>query len=387
MFSRRVPSDFSPNALSRKTDELKAAGATLLDLTESNPTRAGFLAPPELLAHLGDPAGARYAPDARGLLSAREAVAADYAARGIAIDAERILLTASSSESYSLLFKLLAEPGDDVLVPAPSYPLFEYLAHLDGLNVRTYPLRFDHEWHLSVDTLRSLMTPRTKAVVVVHPNNPTGSFIKRDEAEALTELCTKAHAGIISDEVFADFAFRDDPRRFPSFAAGSPALCFALGGLSKSCALPQLKLGWIAISGPSWQCHQAQTRLEFIADTYLSVATPIQLALPRILATKPALQAPIKERLRRNLEALRAAVGRHPELSVLPVEGGWSALIQCPATRTDEERAEIALEEGVIAHPGHFFDFASGSYLVTSLLCEPAVFDAALPGLMTAAVR
>lgn len=388
MFSNRIPGDFAENALTLKAQEMRRSGANLLDLTESNPTRAGFLAPPELLAALGNPAGARYSPDPRGLLPAREAVSRDYAARGVNVDPANIVLTASSSESYSLLFKLLANPGDDVLVPTPSYPLFGFLADLDSVRVKTYPLRFDHEWHLSVDALAREIGARTRAVVVVHPNNPTGSFLRRAEAETLAARCAEHGVALIADEVFADFVLGENPKdAFPSFALDSPALSFTLGGLSKSCALPQLKLGWIAVSGPAARRDEAITRLEFIADTYLSTATPIQLALPGLLGQKSRLQAPIKARLGRNLEALKRAVAAHPELTLLPAEGGWSALVQCPASRSDEERALIALEAGVLVHPGHFFDFESGCYLVVSLLCETAVFDAALPPLMEAAVR
>lgn len=388
MFSNRTPHDFAENALTLKAQAMRGSGATLLDLTESNPTRAGFLSPPELLAALGDPAGAHYSPDPRGLRVAREAVSRDYAARGVAVDPEHIVLTASSSESYSLLFKLLANPGDDILVPTPSYPLFGFLADLDSVLVKTYPLRFDHEWHLSVDALAGEIGDRTRAVVVVHPNNPTGSFLRRTEAEALAARCAEHGVALIADEVFADFVLGENPKDgYPSFAFDSPALSFTLGGLSKSCALPQLKLGWIAVSGPTAPRDEAITRLEFIADTYLSAATPIQLALPGILEQKARLQSPIKTRLARNLEALKRAVAAHPELTLLPAEGGWSALVQCPASRSDEERALIALEAGVLVHPGHFFDFESGCYLVVSLLCETAVFDAALPPLTNAAVR
>ena len=388
MFSNRTPHDFSENALTRKAQAMRQSGATLLDLTESNPTRAGFLAPPQLLAALGNPFGAHYSPDPRGLRAAREAVSRDYASRGVNVDPEHIVLTASSSESYSLLFKLLANPSDDVLVPTPSYPLFGFLADLESVLVRTYPLRFDHEWHLSVDALSREIGERTRAVVVVHPNNPTGSFLKRSEAGALCARCAEHGLAVIADEVFADFVLGETPNDFfPSFALDSPALSFTLGGLSKACALPQLKLGWIVVSGPAVLRDGAIARLEFIADTYLSVATPIQLALPGILEQKALLQAPVKARLARNLEVLKNAVAAHPELTLLKAEGGWSALVQCPATRSDEERALIAMEAGVVVHPGHFFDFDSGCYLVVSLLCKTSVFEAALPPLMDAAVR
>jgi aspartate/methionine/tyrosine aminotransferase len=388
MFSHRTPGDFAENALSRQAARRRRAGAPILDLTESNPTNAGFLAPPDLLARLGDPLGARYAPDPRGLLSAREAVSRDYAARGVEVDPDHIVLTASSSESYSFLFKLLTDPGDEALVPTPSYPLFGYLADLDSVRIRGYPLRFDHEWHLSTDTLGGLITERTRAVVVVHPNNPTGSFVKREEAAALGAGCAERGLALISDEVFADFALHvDDARRHPSFALDSPALSFALGGLSKSCALPQLKAGWIAVCGPAARRDEAMARLEFIADTYLSVSTAVQRALPEILLRKSSLQAPIRARLAGNRKTLAAAVAAHPELRLLPTEGGWSALIQCPATRTDEERALLALEASVLVHPGHFFDFESGCYLVVSLLCAPDILEAALPHLLNAALR
>lgn len=386
MFSKRAPGDFAENELSRRVAAARRTGKRLLDLTESNPTRSGFLAPPSLLACLSDPEGARYAPDPRGLPAAREAVARDYEARGAAVDASHIVLTASSSESYSLLFKLLANPGDEILVPVPSYPLFAYLAELDAVQTVSYPLRYDHEWHLSLDDMRERMTERTRAVVVVHPNNPTGSYLKAAEAQALQELCAERGIAVIADEVFSDFDLRKESGpKHPTFALPSPSLNFALGGLSKSCGLPQMKLGWIAVSGPEDLRSQALARLEFITDTYLSVATPVQLALPKILEAKTSLQAPLLARLSRNLEALKTAAAAFPELSVLPVEAGWSALIQCPASRSDEERALLALQEGVLVHPGHFFDFESGCYIVVSLLPDPEVLDEALPGLMAAA--
>lgn len=386
MFSNRTPKDFVENQLSRMAAAARRRGKVLLDLTESNPTRAGFFVPAKLLACLSDPEAARYAPDPRGLRAARQAVARDYEARGAVVEADHVVLTASSSESYSLLFKLLANPGDEVLVPVPSYPLFAYLADLDAVQTVSYPLRYDHEWHLSLDDLRERMTERTRAVVVVHPNNPTGSYLKAEEAQALQGLCAERRVAIIADEVFADFDLRRaGGSKHPTFALPSGSLNFAMGGLSKSCALPQMKLGWIAVSGPENLRNEALARLEFIADTYLSVATPVQLALPEILKEKTSLQAPVLSRLARNLEALRAAVTARPELSVLPIEAGWSALIQCPASRSDEERALLALQEGVLVHPGHFFDFESGCYLVVSLLPDLEVFDVALPRLMVAA--
>lgn len=388
MFSRRTPVQFAPNALTLRAAERRARGLRILDLTESNPTRAGFEAPRDLLASLGRTGAGLYVPEARGSRTAREAVSRDYASRGAGVDPDRVLLTASSSESYSLLLKLLCDPGDEILVPVPSYPLFGYLAELEGVRTVSYPLQFDHEWHLSLDALSALIGPRTRAVIVVQPNNPTGSFLSAAEARGLAGRCGERGLALIADEVFADFTFpRSHPGPEGTFAVEEAALCFTLGGLSKSCALPQLKLGWIAVSGPRDLREEASNRLEFIADTYLSVSTPVQLALPAILRAKPSLQAPIKERLAGNLETLRAAVASRAELSILPVAGGWSAIVQCPASRSDEERALLALDAGVLVHPGHFFDFEAGCYLIASLLGPPGILEEALPGLLDAAVR
>ena len=301
-------------------------------------------------------------------------MAADYARRGVDVDPGHIVLTASSSEAYALLFKLLADPGDHVLVPRPSYPLFEYLARLESVEPVPYPLSYDGEWHLPADAVESALTPRTRAVVVVSPNNPTGSFLKRDEADALAALCARHGLALIADEVFADYAFAHDARRAPSLAAGGEALAFALGGLSKSCGLPQLKLGWIAASGPAPLREQALSRLEVVADTYLSVGTPVQVAAPVLLARRAELQDPIAARARSNLDSLRAALAGS-SATVLQAEGGWSAVLQVPATRSEEEWATALLEEdAVIVHPGFFFDFAREAYLVLSLLPPPHVF-------------
>jgi hypothetical protein len=376
MFSERTRWDLRPNRLAERLAAKRAAGAHVLDLTLSNPTQAGLPIPDDLLAPLARPEGRRYEPSAFGLRSAREAVAADFARRGFPIGPDRILLSASTSEAYAFLFKLLCDPGDEVLVPRPGYPLFEFLASLESLAVRAYPLAHDGEWHLDVSALRAAVSPRTRAVVVVNPNNPTGAYLKEDELLALEALCAERRLALVSDEVFADFSFRDDARRAPSVARDSPALAFALGGLSKSCGLPQLKLAWTAVTGPEPLRREALARLEVVADTFLSVSTPVQLAAPALLARREELQAPISERVARNLDRLRAALGPGSPATLLEPEGGWYAVLRVPATLPEEERVTRLLEErDVLVHPGYFFDFPHEAFLVLSLLAPEAEFS------------
>jgi aspartate/methionine/tyrosine aminotransferase len=374
MFSLRTRFDVRANRLARHLAERRAAKAEILDLTQSNPTQAGLLAPRDVLATLADPRGLAYQPEAAGLPEARAAVAADYARRRVTTAIGRILLTASTSEAYAWLFKLLCDPDDRVLVPRPSYPLFEYLAGLESVRVDSYPLAWDGEWHMSLDDLESRIGPRTRAVVVVNPNNPTGSYLGDDDGEGLLRVCAAHGLAVVSDEVFADYVLRGDAPRRSCFAGDGPALAFSLGGLSKSCGLPQLKLGWIVVSGPAALREDALARLEIVADTYLSASTPVQLAAPRILARIDELQAPITARLRVNLERLRNRLAGSPA-TLLEPEGGWSAVVQVPATLTEEERVVRLLDErGVLVHPGFFFDFEREAFLVLSLLPPEDVF-------------
>jgi alanine-synthesizing transaminase len=374
MFSARTCWDLAPNRLSQAADRARTRGRELLDLTESNPTRAGFPYPADLLAGLADPRGLRYEPSPAGHRTAREAVAADYARYGVSVSADDVLLTASTSEAYAFAFKLLCDPGDDVLIPAPSYPLFDFLAGLESVPVRAYPLLLaGGEWHIDGADVEALIGPRTRAIVVVNPNNPTGSFVKTDEAHALLDVAARHDLAVISDEVFLDYAAAGDPRRFGSFAASGPALALTMGGLSKACGLPQLKLGWMVVSGPEPRRTEAHARLEVVADTYLSVATPIQLAGPALLGRRASLQAPIAARVRENRRSLARQVEGSPA-SLLPAEGGWYAVLRVPATRTEEDLAVLLLDEAdVLVHPGFFFGFPSEAFLVVSLLCEPAV--------------
>ena len=375
MLSERTRFELRPNRLAARLAERRAGGTPFIDLTQSNPTRAGLAAPGDLLAPLADKAALRYDPLPLGLPGARGAVARDFAGRGYPLEPERILLHASTSEAYGFLFKLLCDPGDEVLVPRPGYPLFDFLAGLESVRVRSYALAWDGEWHLDVAAVAAALGPRTRAIVAVSPGNPTGAYLKRDELSRLEALCAERGVALVADEVFADFPLREDAHRAASVARDSPALAFALGGLSKSCGLPQLKLAWTAVVGPEPLRREALARLEVVADTYLPVSTPVQVAAPALLARKNELQAPIRARVAANLAALREAVAAGGPATLLEPEGGWSAVLRVPATCSEEERALRLLDEkNVLVHPGYFFDFPSEAYLVLSLLPPPTEF-------------
>jgi aspartate/methionine/tyrosine aminotransferase len=366
MFASRACFDLAPNPLASALARARAASRPLLDLTESNPTRAGIpYAKREILAALAQEAALIYEPAPLGLLSARQAVACDLSAQGTPVDPSRLVLTASTSEAYSFLFKLLCDPGDDVLVPAPSYPLFEHLARLEAVRAVPYRLAYDGRWHIDCASLRAARGGRTRAVVLVSPNNPTGSYVKRDELAVLAELGLP----LVSDEVFARYPLREDPARCRSAleADGAP-LVFALGGLSKLAALPQMKLAWIAVGGDDGRVGEAIERLEVIADAFLSVNTPVQLAAGALLDARGPAEAAVRDRTRDHLDLVRDSV-TGSAVSVLDVEGGWYATLRLPATRTELEWTLALLEEdGVHVHPGHFFDFETEAYVVVSLL-------------------
>jgi alanine-synthesizing transaminase len=375
MFSERTGWDLRPNRLAVRLAAKRTAGTRILDLAESNPTRVGLLCPGDIPASLARAEARRYEPVPLGLPAAREAVAADFARRGYPVGPDHVVLSASTSEAYAYLFKLLCDPGDEVLVPRPGYPLFEFLASLESVRVRSYPLVHDGQWHLDLAALRAALGPRTRAVVVVSPHNPTGACLKRDERDALETLCAERALALVSDEVFADFSFRDDPQRAGSVARDGPALAFTLGGLSKSCGLPQLKLAWTAVTGPEPLRAQALARLEVVADTYLSVSTPTQVAAPELLSRHEELQGPIRSRLSGNLGALRDAINTGCPATLLEPEGGWSAVLRVPATCTEEERVTRLLEErDVLVYPGYFFDFPQEAFLVLSLLAPEGDF-------------
>jgi aspartate/methionine/tyrosine aminotransferase len=373
-FSTRLPSALEPNALSRLAARLRAEGHSWIDLTETNPTRVGLPYPADLLEPLADPLGACYRPEPAGLPAAREAVTSEYARRSIQISPDAIVLTASTSEAYALIFKLLCDPGDAVLVPQPSYPLFELLTQLEGVIAQPYRLEHHGAWWIDRQSLEAAVTPRTRAVLVVSPNNPTGSFLRAEDREWLIELCRERGLAIIADEVFADYPLR--VRADSCGMAGvADALTFSLGGLSKSAGLPQLKLAWIAVSGPPDDAACALSRLELIADTYLSVSTPVQLAAPQLIRQGAAIRAAIASRLDRNLQYLRTMLPAESAVSILEPEGGWSAVLRVPSSQSEEGLVLRALDEArVLVHPGYFFDFAREAFLIVSLLPPPDRF-------------
>ena len=383
MFSSRLPATLAQNAFSRAVDALRRSGVPLLDLTETNPTMAGVAYPADVLAPLADPRGARYAPDPRGLVDARAAIAASYARDlSVSASADRIVLTASTSEAYALIFKLLCDPGQAVLVPRPSYPLFDLLTRLEGVEARPYALEYHGVWSIDRASVEAALRSDVRAVLVVNPNNPTGSMLRADDREWLVTLCAKRGAAIISDEVFAGYPLA--PRADACSLAGEKrALTFALGGLSKSAGLPQVKLGWMLVDGPDAHVAETLERLDLITDTYLSVSTPVQLAAGRLIERGHAIRAAILSRVRGNLDVLRGAVRGYPAITLREPEGGWSAVLEVPATMGDEALVLKIVESAhVIVHPGYFFDFAGGAFLVVSLLPEPDVFRAALDRLL-----
>ena len=366
MFSSRLHWSLALNPVSKLLAAKRAAGDTILDLTESNPADAGLDVPAEqILEALADPRSLRYTPVAAGLRSARDAVSEYYGGR---VEADRILLTTSTSDAYAYLFKLLTDPGDNILTPRPSYPLFEFLAGMELVQTIPYSLDFDD--------LDERVDAHTRAIVIVNPNNPTGTFLKRHQLDRLIAFCQKHALAIISDEVFADYVLSDSPSRVPSLINVHEVLTFSLSGLSKVAGLPQMKLGWIAVSGPAEVQRSAIERLELIADTYLSVSTPVQWAAPKLLQLGRGIRGQIADRTKANLGELRRALSEHPACRLLEPEGGWYAVVEVPRIRTEEEwLLELLERDDVLIQPGFFYDFEREAYVVLSLLTAPDKFE------------
>lgn len=373
MFSTRVPADRQPNNISVALARARQRGA-VIDLTLSNPTCAGFSYPADLLGPLADSAALTYSPAPFGARDARDAVAATYARRGLEIRADRIVLTASSSEAYSLLFKLLCDPGGSrVLTPVPSYPLFDHLTALDGVEHVRYALDYHGAWTIDVDSVDRGWTPATRGVLAVTPNNPTGSILTASDADELATRCRSREAALILDEVFCDYPLAAGLQEPPSLASPD-CLTFRLGGLSKTIGLPQVKLGWIAVQGPERHVAEALDRLELICDTYLSVSTPVQLATRALLSRGEVVRAQILERVRANYATMTTDF-RRGGATVLSADAGWSAVIRVPATQSEETLVLSLLDlDGVLVHPGYFFDFPHEAFLIVSLLPEPDLF-------------
>ena len=374
-FSRRTGWDLAANELWGRIEALRAQGRHLLDLSESNPTRCGLAWPHDVLARaLAHPGLAAYQPSPGGMPAAREAVAAYLASHGAVVDPARVLLTASTSEAYAHLLKLLCDPGDEVLVPSPSYPLLDVLCDLECVRVVRYPVRYDGTWHLDWTALAGAATERTRAVVVISPANPTGALLSREDLSRLEDFCAGRGLALVGDEVFADSALADKV----SVATAREALAFHVSGISKVCGLPQMKVSWIAAAGPSPAVEGAVERLEMIADSYLSVSGPSQLALPALLGARERFLGPLRDRLASNRAALaREATGDAP-FSFLRSCGGWAAVLRTCESVGEEALCLALLDDGVVAQPGFFFDFERRGHLVLSLLPEPGVFHEGL---------
>jgi len=384
VFSSRVPPQLTPNRLAEALAQMRAQGRPIIDLTESNPTRGGFEYPRDLLTPLANPAALRYDPQPLGAKDARVAVSREYERQGAFVPPERIVLTASTSDAYSLLFKLLADAGDEVLTPRPSYPLLEHLTGLDLIVGRPYDLEYHGSWSIDLASIESALSDfdsargvsRVRAVLVVSPHNPTGSFVSRDQIVALADLCAAREVAIIADEVFFDYELEAAARAAAGRALGCDnVLSFTLGGLSKSVGLPQVKLGWIAVNGPERLTADALERLELICDTYLSVATPVQTAAAHLLAAGAPIRQQIADRVRANYAALQSWASAVPSCSVLRADAGWYAVVQVPALESEEDLViGLLTRDDVLVHPGYFFDFSRESFVIVSLLPRPADF-------------
>jgi len=368
MFSDRTNWNLDANRLSRALAERRTAGRPLLDLTMSNPTECGFDYDRQaILRALATPGSLSYEPDPKGLLIARQSVAAYYTSRGSEVSADDLILTASTSEAYSYVFRTLCNPADEILIPAPSYPLFSFLADIQAVKLIRYPLIYDHGWQIDFHSLAQAVTSRTRGVIVVNPNNPTGHFCRLEDVIKLNQICSAHGMAIVADEVFLDFA--SNSAQPASFVSNKGALTFTMSGLSKISGLPQMKTAWLLTTGPAELKSQALARLEVIADTFLSMNVPVQLATPAFLELRHWFQEQLMARVRKNLAELDHLLAAQKSCRRLEVEGGWYAVLRVPATRSDEDFAiELLTAKGVYVHPGHFYDFPADGYFVVSLI-------------------
>ena len=369
-FSRRTNWNTEENDLARALRLRKQAGLPIADLTASNPTVCGFTYPASLLSALTDERALTYDPQPKGLLPARQAVCAYYAAHGVTLDPSHVFLTTSTSEAYSFLFRLLCDPGDEILSLQPSYPLFDFLAGLDDVSLKAAPLIYDHGWQIDIEAIRSALSPRTRAIVIVHPNNPTGHFTKPWETAELAKLCREHHLALIVDEVFLDFSAGTDAASFASGLEKVPV--FVVSGLSKIAGLPQMKAAWIVATGPDLK--PALDRLEVIADTFLSMNAPVQYALPVWLASASSIQQQIQRRVAANLAELDRQLPRLLAVERLAFEGGWYTTLRIPALGPDENTVLALLNAGAWVHPGYFFGMPPSGWLVISLLSPESEF-------------
>jgi len=375
MFSKRTDWKLATNRFTQTLEELRAAGVELLDLTVSNPTNCGLEYDARaILGAFQNSAALSYNPQPKGLIGARKDVARYYRQdQQAVVDPESIFLTTSTSEAYSFVFRLLCNPQDEILVPKPSYPLFDFLAELQDVSLVPYSLEYAQGWLVDFHSVLQAITPQTRAILLVHPNNPTGSYVRPEELERLNSICRERELALIVDEVFLDYAFADGKRK--SFVENHEVLTFTLSGLSKISALPQMKVAWLVCTGPKTMVHAAVERLEIIADTYLSMSAPTQWAIPTLFEQRHSLQRQLLERIRRNkVELSRQLAGKY-SCGLLESEGGWYALLRVPPDQSDEERAiQLMKERHVIVHPGHFFDFPKDGFLVVSLIAPMVEF-------------
>jgi len=375
MFSSRTKWNMLPNQLSDLVAAKRQRGEVIIDLTESNPTRCGISYPEkEILAALADESSLFYQPEPRGLPIARKAIADYYKTLGVIVKPDQVVLTASTSEAYSFLFKLLCNAGEEVIVPQPSYPLFEYLCQLNDVALQPYYLAYDGEWHIDFESLQSSFTDCTRAIVLVHPNNPTGSYLKQNEFERVCTFAAEHHCAIITDEVFGPYYFSSDTERASILTSNTSVLSFSLNGISKLLGLPQFKLSWIVVRGNSQQMDEALSRLDIIADTFLSVNTPVQEALPKLLEQSQYIGEQIRLRVRSNFHMLQKDFS-DSRASLFHAEGGWYAILQLPQFHNDEEWAVALLhQQNILVHPGHFFDMKQKSCIILSLLPPSELF-------------